>query len=769
MASFALSADALLSFGKNPPSRDVHWVIFTDRVGQSVLPFIVRPDRLVSVPFAKLGMRPVKLSDMVPQQGEMWVLFCFKDSFRDAVSPDSPLRTDGFPLVLEWRRGQKDSPLLSGAFHDLAERVRRQVGGEGREWGLHPAFNRYADRTSFVDPALFSDAENSLQVASAWGALAAGLRCCVTGRFPGAWTFPSIQWDWESGKTLGVAGIARKLSVAADCGADTVVVSADQGKGAAKTLRELKSGPDGKRFGDLRLYVAKEAPGVNAVADDIAWGPSRKRKRKLLFSAAAILLFAMTVGLFLWQHGEKSVAVRRQHVIDLPIETMPRDLRDADVERALDDLGELKASMDLPEAQSMFVRQLALRNWLVPVDVRPCEESATDFTNSCLKCVKPTISFAGVLVQCNTFGIPYDFPVSYASDGVTLEALDAKSRKRLWKNVFKSDERAMNVVDTWRVNPSGLVGIAEVSTLGGEGEPSVTKRELVAADPFAGKELWRLETPAEISAFSFSSNGRRFAYALSDGCVFLRECGTGASVSLPKRFGTAVQALAFSDDDSVLHVQAGGKDVSLAVVWQIPVDMSDDAGPILVRPTGRDDAQDIRNLCSLLADVGIPDAQTIGDCGKSGGYVGAFMRNALKRPEDRWVNFLWAQPIFGKVEAMLEESKPGESRGNCQKALDLLPDACRPLTEWLIYSINEIACTNAAMKLNCGMEDQRLMSIGFEDDPQATWHGEFALRYALQQHSSDAKAKEKARIFLERTGRKAIPPLKKCAKDQQMR
>lgn len=762
MASFSFTAGALLSFGRKPPASDAQWAIFADKVGQSVLPFIVRPDRLDAVPFAKLGMRPVRLSDMVPQQGEMWVLFCFKDSFRNAVSPDSPLRTDGFPLVLEWRRGQDDSPLLSCAFHDLAERVRRQIGEAGRGWGLHPAFNRYADRTSFVDPALFSDAENSLQVASAWGALAAGLRCCVTGKFPRAWTFPSIQWDWDGRKTLGVAGVAQKLSVAADCGADTVMVAADQWKGAAKALRELKKGSDGKRFGDLCLYVAKDVPDANAVADDIAWGPSRKRKRKWLFSTAAILLFAMTAGLFLWQHNEKDVAVQRQHVVDLPIDTMPRDLRDADVERALDDLGELKASIDLPEAQSMFVRQLALRNWLVPIDVRPCEESATDFTNSCLKCEAQTVSVADEVKQCSMFWVPFDFPVAYVSKGATLEALDAKSRETKWESDFQSDTQEMDIVETWRVNPSGLVGIAEVVTMVDGGGLHVTKRELIIKNPFSGQDRWRQETTSEISAFSFSGNGRRFAYALSDGCIFLRECATGMLVALPKRFGTPVRALAFSDDDSVLHVQTDGKDVSLAVVYQLPVDVSDGVGPILVRPAGRDDAQDMRNLCSLLADVGIPDGRAIADCCKSGGHPGAFMRNALKHSGDRWVNFLWAQPISDKVGTMLEESKPGESKANCQKALDLLPDACRPLTEWLIYSINEIARRNRRRELGCSKWSDQLMRIGFENDLQATWHGEFVLRYALRQHPSDAKAREKASIFLERTGRKSIVPLRKC-------
>lgn len=757
MASFAFTADALLSFGRNPPSRDVHWAIFADRVGPSVLPFMVRPDRLDSVPFAKLGMRSVRLSDMVPQRGEVWVLFCFKDSFRDAVSPDTPLRTDGFPLVLEWRRGQDDSPLLSDAFHDLAERVRLQTGDEGRGWGLHPAFNRYADRISFTDPALFSDADDSLQIASAWGALAAGLRCCIAGKFPGAWTFPSIQWDWDGRKTLGVAGIARKLSVAADCGADTVTVAADQGKSAAKALRELKKGSDGKRFADLCLYVAKDSPDANAVADDIAWGPSRKRTRKLLRWTIAVLLLCVTAGLFLWQHSEKGVAVQRQHVVDLPIDTMPRDLQDADVERALDDLEELKNAIDLPEAQSMFVRQLALRNWLVPIDVRPCGESATDFTNSCLKCEGWNVPVNGKMMQCDMFWTPFDFPVMYVSDGVTLDAMDSTSRKHLWKNSFRNDGRAMSIVETWRVNPSGLVGMAEVATgTVGNGGLKVAKRELVAADPFSGKELWRQETASEISAFSFSGNGRRFAYALSDGGVFLRECSTGALVALPKRFGSAVMALAFSDDDSVLHVQTDGKDVSLAVVYQLPVDMSDGADLIPARPTGRDDAQDMRNLCSLLADVGIPDAATVWMLRQSSGCAGAFMRHASKRPIDRTVNFLSALSVSDKVEALAVKS-----RDVCQNALDLLPDACRPLTEWLICSISEIARTNCARNLKCGLRDERLTRLDIRDDPQATWHGEFVLRYAMQQHPSDAKAKETAGIFLERTGRKVIAPLRK--------
>ena len=73
MAEYSLTAETLLSFGRNPPSGDrafVRWAAFADKVGQAVFPFIIRPDRLEDVPFQALGMTPVKLSDMVPQPKE---------------------------------------------------------------------------------------------------------------------------------------------------------------------------------------------------------------------------------------------------------------------------------------------------------------------------------------------------------------------------------------------------------------------------------------------------------------------------------------------------------------------------------------------------------------------------------------------------------------------------------------------------------------------------------------------------------------------------
>ena len=73
VAEYALTAGALLDFGRNTPSCDrdfVRWASFADRVGPSLLPFVIRPDRLDAVPFKALGLTPVRLSDMVPQPKE---------------------------------------------------------------------------------------------------------------------------------------------------------------------------------------------------------------------------------------------------------------------------------------------------------------------------------------------------------------------------------------------------------------------------------------------------------------------------------------------------------------------------------------------------------------------------------------------------------------------------------------------------------------------------------------------------------------------------
>ena len=305
MAEYSLTAEALLSFGRNPPQRErafVRWAAFADKVGQSILPFIIRPDRFEDVPFRALGMTPVKLSDMVPQPGEMWVLFCFKDSFREIISFDSPLRTDGFPLVLEWRRGQPDSELLSSAFRDLAKQVRGQFGEDGKGWGLHPAFDRYGDTIAFTDSNLFSDAENSLQIASAWGALAAGLHCCIQKKFPGIWPFPSVQWDWEHKRAAGVAGIEKKLSVAADCKATVVTVASEQKKDAQELLAKLKKSEDGDRYGSLSILAARNVDDPKVLArrmcDDVI---RRIHFRRLMLSAVVFLVCLMVAaGLFLY-------------------------------------------------------------------------------------------------------------------------------------------------------------------------------------------------------------------------------------------------------------------------------------------------------------------------------------------------------------------------------------------------------------------------------------------------------------------------------------
>ena len=125
---YALTTEALLEFGRRfvrPGGALASWALFVDKVGPSLLPLVIRPSRYSEIPFVALGYGSVELSALVPQPREMWVLFCYRDSFRSAVDGETPLRTDGFPLILEWRKDASDSPLLSVAFHRLAEKVRK--------------------------------------------------------------------------------------------------------------------------------------------------------------------------------------------------------------------------------------------------------------------------------------------------------------------------------------------------------------------------------------------------------------------------------------------------------------------------------------------------------------------------------------------------------------------------------------------------------------------------------------------------------------------
>ena len=303
MADYALTASVVSRFigckcPENGEAAVECWGEFADAVGPA-LPFLVRKDALRRIPFRELGLPCVELGSMIPQQGEMWVLFCFRDALRDRACADAGIRTDGFALVLEWRKGASDSALLSRAFHALADLVRRQQKVEG--WGLHPAYARYGDNVDFTDADLFADDAGRASVASAFGALAAGLYCAVRNKRLSRWPFPTLQWDEKRGRIVGVAGLREKMSVAIDCGARVITVAKEQLEKAEKTLRELKESvsESSAERAALRLASVRGSADAGILGKQIAHASDRLG-RALKWGMAALLALACGVTAVVW-------------------------------------------------------------------------------------------------------------------------------------------------------------------------------------------------------------------------------------------------------------------------------------------------------------------------------------------------------------------------------------------------------------------------------------------------------------------------------------
>ena len=288
------------------------WADLVDSIGPSSLPFVIKRSALADVPFPKLGIQSIDPASLTPKRGEMWVLFCYTEEMRHRFEKDGALRSDGFPLVLEWRKDVQDSPLLSTAFRRLADLVRKQLNVEG--WGLWPSFDRYGDKVDFVDPDLFGVESDLSQVASAYGALVTGLFCAIRNRFPPEWTFPTLQWDWDRGETAGVAGIESKITVAADFGARYVSVAAKQAGSARATQKELTRADRSCRLRRLSIVSVAAIRSPMRLAESIAFRPYQRR-RLIKIGVASLVFFLSSVSLFLWD-SMRSVSLYYSAFVD---------------------------------------------------------------------------------------------------------------------------------------------------------------------------------------------------------------------------------------------------------------------------------------------------------------------------------------------------------------------------------------------------------------------------------------------------------------------
>ena len=302
------SGEALLKFRKCtcPATEEALFVFyskFAKEFGPALIPFFIRRECLVQIPYKALGLNEIDPAQFTQREGEMWVLFCFKGELLRGQE-QSPVRSDGFVLILEWRKDKPDSEFLSPAFHELANLVRRQQGVEG--WGLYPASARYGDKIiDFTDNELFSE------VASAYGALMAGLYCVRQHRYPAHWPFPTMQWDSALGRISGVGGLHEKIFVAKDYGARVITVAKGQEDVAGSVIRNeiaLKH--------QVKIYGVSPIMNHELQAEKIAFGFEKRQKLVkylLLLALLPLVLVLATMGIFYWDMTRDVVEYYRGH------------------------------------------------------------------------------------------------------------------------------------------------------------------------------------------------------------------------------------------------------------------------------------------------------------------------------------------------------------------------------------------------------------------------------------------------------------------------
>lgn len=746
MVDYAYNANALRKFDEDFPrdeSRVRSWLELVDAVGPMLLPFIVKPNEYSKIPFSAIGIAQTPLSELTPRRGEMWVLFCFRQN--GLFKNNTPLRSDGFALVLEWRKGRMDSPLLSSSFHRLASEVRCQLSISG--WSIHPAFDRYGDRVSFTDAELFSDADHSSNVASAWGALASGLYCAENDKHPSRWPFPSLQWDEGKKSVLGVAGLREKTQVAVDCGAKSLVVERLQVPAVRGYLEESRRS-NGEGHQPL-VYGVARLPTALRIAEEIAFGVERRgRKRRMLLSVATLII---TLGIasfvcqayFAQKELEKEAFESASLWIDRDCVSKPTG---EELRRAWRSLRGLTHNQDV---RRYLARQLSMRDWLLPVNVLPAKKSPTRFYESELRCISIDLNRAEASkplcyakrydfpLMMRQIWVPDNFPIRYALLSDEVAAFDANGTNALKWTTSLSRKRSLqdesiSGLTALRVSPDGLLGVVEAAN------PDPT---LIGIDSFYGDEQWRVPVLSPVSAFSFGNSCERIAYGTLAGSVRVIS-STGEYMGQELRFGRKIDALRFDPGDDVLHVLVNGSDVSCAIVMQ-------DHAEATELPQKFGCAESAAAFLNALDPECDSFCSSVEKLKKASGVFGDFMRYAAMPVSSRPIN------IFS-TRGYDEWAKT-----NCADTIKVIrikpDDESAALYHWFSRS-ESLARLHAMSRLGCSdYTDAKLLEVHFYDDPQVMWASDYLFRYILSQNPHSADAKDLCeRIFLCESGRQAL-------------
>ena len=555
MVEYSLKAETIYRlWGQARPDDDASLLaVYSDAAAAfgPALPFVLSRQSLEAYPYAELGGDKVLPSDLSPLPGEVWVVFCFHDQFLKAADPRTILRTDGFMLVLEWRKGESDSALLSSAFHTLAAMVRKQQNVTG--WGLHPSLLRYQDKVDFTDRYLFADDGRVADVASAYGALAAGLQCAVSNKFPREWPFPTLQWDSALGRIAGVAGLERKLSVVADCGGRVVAVAAEQVTAAERQLSDLQE-KDKPRFGHLRIHGIVPVSRFSRQACAIAFCADNERRRnsRLLLTAASAVTAAGTIFWGLSEYERRQEAERERVVAQAaPLLTAASDESAFGTAAAgLTRLGTLAEDEDV---RRLLVNQVRLRSWIVPVrvDRNPelCHESLP--LEAILAHSDDAIAAAEAVLADKDgklarqakpapVTVPENWAIEYRSVAGMLSAVRKDTKEVLWESPMGFQVSSGEVSAT-----NGLLLVQSYSP----------KHAVVGLNAVRGTVVWSRATGTVLRHSAVSPDGKYWALLSQDRQVSVLETETGRPAFETVQVGPEVMSLAFSPDASQLYLK----------------------------------------------------------------------------------------------------------------------------------------------------------------------------------------------------------------------
>lgn len=195
--------------------------------------------------------------------GSCWVIFA-QDS-----PPLYPCLAEAYLLPLEWRRDTSHSARLPEKLVHLARSVARELDAEG--WGLH-----LSAAAGLADMALH-EADDHLEVASGWAALAGGLLVALDRGKPDPRVWATGRWHGLPPGIRPVGHLGAKVTLAAAYGVRHFFVPATQVSQAGGIV--ARAGCGGMQIGALEEGVSDIRAALRIYRQRLRTAPGRSDPR----------------------------------------------------------------------------------------------------------------------------------------------------------------------------------------------------------------------------------------------------------------------------------------------------------------------------------------------------------------------------------------------------------------------------------------------------------------------------------------------------------